>query len=75
MNFFSLLFFILIGSVSIGQANIVQIVDAKEITSQKTAKNQYIKAIIFDCDGTSIDNGIGYFLDWQYALQCQGYEL
>ncbi len=34
-----------------------------------------IKAIIFDCDGTLIDNGNGYFLDWQYALQRQGYEL
>lgn len=34
-----------------------------------------IKAIIFDCDGTLIDNGIGYFLDWQYALKRQGYEL
>lgn len=37
--------------------------------------NSPIKAIIFDCDGTLIDNGMGYFLDWQYALQCQGYEL
>lgn len=34
-----------------------------------------VKAIIFDCDGTLIDNGNGYFLDWQYALQRQGYEL
>lgn len=47
-----------------------------EIFSQTTDKSQHtIKAIIFDCDGTLIDNGIGYFLDWQYALQCQGYEL
>lgn len=34
-----------------------------------------VKAIIFDCDGTLIDNGNQYFLDWQYALQRQGYEL
>lgn len=34
-----------------------------------------VKAIIFDCDGTLIDNGIGYFLDWQHALKSQGYDL
>lgn len=34
-----------------------------------------VKAIIFDCDGTLIDVGNGYFLDWQHALRCQGYEL
>lgn len=34
-----------------------------------------IRAIIFDCDGTLINNGSGYFLPWQYALAQQGYEL
>ncbi len=73
MNFLTLLFFILIGGFSIGQANTLQASDIRE----PTAKNPcaHIKAIIFDCDGTLIDNGIGYFLDWQHALQCQGHEL
>lgn len=71
MNFLSLLFFLLIGSFSIGQANSMAV---REISSQTTAKAP-IKAIIFDCDGTLIDNGIGYFLDWQHALRCQGHEL
>lgn len=47
--------------------------DVKEASSQKNDKS--IEAVIFDCDGTLIDNGIGYFLDWQHALKCQGYEL
>lgn len=34
-----------------------------------------IKAVVFDCDGTLIDNGSAYFLEWEYALQRQGYEL
>jgi beta-phosphoglucomutase len=33
------------------------------------------KAIIFDCDGVLIDNGNAYFLDWQYALEQQGFAL
>ncbi len=67
----------LAGTFSIGQASTLQVGCAKEIPSQTTANNQAIqvKAIIFDCDGTLIDNGIGYFLDWQHALRCQGYEL
>lgn len=77
MNVLNVLFFMLLGSFSIGHANTVQISDVKEIFSQTTDKNQcaHIKAIIFDCDGTLIDNGIGYFLDWQHALKCQGFEL
>jgi len=67
----------LIGGFSIGQANALQTSNIRKPSSQTAAKNQHanIKAIIFDCDGTLIDNGIGYFLDWQHALQCQGYEL
>lgn len=67
----------LMGGFSICQANTLQVSDVREISSQITAKNPYahIKAVIFDCDGTLIDNGIGYFLDWQHALQCQGHEL
>jgi beta-phosphoglucomutase len=34
-----------------------------------------IKAIIFDCDGTLIDNSNGFFLCWQHALKRQNYEL
>ena len=34
-----------------------------------------IKAVIFDCDGTLVDNGIGHFLVWQHAMRCQGHEL
>lgn len=45
------------------------------ITSLGTVHSHPIKAIIFDCDGTLIDNGVAYFLDWQHALRCQGYEL
>jgi len=77
MNFLSALFFVLIGSFSIGHVNNLQAITAKEIVSQAPDQNEYrhIKAIIFDCDGTLIDNGIGYFLDWQHALRCQGYEL
>lgn len=69
MNFLIVLFFVLGGSFSIIHTNILH--------ADYDTKNQYthIKAIIFDCDGTLIDNGIGYFLDWQYALRCQGYEL
>lgn len=45
------------------------------LQASEDKKNISIKAVIFDCDGTLVDNGIGYFLDWQYALQQQGYEL
>lgn len=38
-------------------------------------KFREIKAIIFDYDGTLIDNGASYFLVWQHVLNCQGYEL
>lgn len=65
MAFLNLLFFMLIGSFTISQA--LQANDKQE--------DILVKAIIFDCDGTLIDNGIGYFLDWQHALACQGYEL
>src|ERR1700722_11216447 len=77
MNFLIALLSVLIGGFSVGQANILQASNIREISSQTTAKNQCaeIKAIIFDCDGTLIDNGIGYFLDWQHALQCQGHDL
>jgi beta-phosphoglucomutase-like phosphatase (HAD superfamily) len=77
MNFLYVLFFILIGSFSIGHAKTAQISDVMEIFSQTTDKSQcmHIKAIIFDCDGTLIDNGIEYFLGWEHALKCQGYEL
>lgn len=77
MNFLSALFFLLIGSFSIGPVNTLQAITAKKIISQAHDQNDYrlIKAIIFDCDGTLIDNGIGYFLNWQHALRCQGYEL
>jgi beta-phosphoglucomutase len=34
-----------------------------------------IKAIVFDLDGVLIDNAIGYYLDWHWALGQQGYEL
>lgn len=34
-----------------------------------------VKAIIFDCDGTLVDNSNCYYLEWQYALRRQGYEL
>jgi beta-phosphoglucomutase-like phosphatase (HAD superfamily) len=43
-------------------------------TGQTIGENK-IKAVIFDCDGTLVDNAIGYYLDWQYALRRQGYEL
>ena len=77
MNFLKVLFFMLIGVFSIGQATTLQANDVREISSQTTGKNQclHIKAIIFDCDGTLIDNGIESFLKWQHALKCQGYEL
>lgn len=76
MNFLNVLFFMLIGGCfSIGHANTMQTSDVKEIFSQTTDKNAHIKAIIFDCDGTLIDNGIASFLEWQHALKCQGYEL
>lgn len=77
MQFLTVLFFMLIGSFSVGQANTLKASNARGISSQTIAENQYahIKAIIFDCDGTLIDNGIGYFLDWQHALRCQGYDL
>lgn len=55
----------LIGSFSFGQTDSLNAAYARD----------QIKAVIFDCDGTLIDNGIGYFLDWQYALRCQGHEL
>lgn len=41
-------------------------------TSSRPAQ---FKAIIFDCDGVLVDNGEGYFLDWQHALRQQGFEL
>ena len=77
MNFLTILFFMLIGGFSIDQANALQASDIRESSSQTKDKNQcaHIEAIIFDCDGTLIDNGIGYFLDWQHALRCQGHEL
>ena len=34
-----------------------------------------VKAIVFDYDGVLADSGIGYYLDWHWALQQQGYEL
>lgn len=34
-----------------------------------------IKAIIFDFDGTLIDNGSAHFIEWQYALAQQGFAL
>jgi beta-phosphoglucomutase-like phosphatase (HAD superfamily) len=34
-----------------------------------------IKAIIFDFDGTLVDNGSSHILPWQYALKRQGHEL
>lgn len=37
--------------------------------------SEKFKAIIFDCDGVLIDNGNGYFLDWQHAMKQQGFEL
>lgn len=55
-----LLFIVWIGVFSVGHA---------------TMPDNCIKAVIFDCDGTLINNGIGYFLDWQHAMKCQGYEL
>ena len=42
---------------------------------QSLAFTGEIKAVIFDCDGTLIDNGNGFFLTWEYALRRQGYEL
>lgn len=33
------------------------------------------KAIIFDCDGTLVDNEHAHFLAWQYAFQNQDYQL
>jgi beta-phosphoglucomutase-like phosphatase (HAD superfamily) len=73
MNFLSVLFLMMMGGFSVGLINTLQADDAKEISSQTAVK--HIEAVIFDCDGTLIDNGIGYFLDWQHALQCQGHEL
>jgi beta-phosphoglucomutase-like phosphatase (HAD superfamily) len=73
-NFF---LFLLIGSFSFCEIDALQTNAQQDLLVQVTEQNQNnsIKAIIFDCDGTLIDNGIGYFLDWQYALRCQGYEL
>lgn len=46
------------------------------LTCNATSSTQHsIKAIIFDFDGVLVDNGIGYYLDWHWALQQQGYEL
>jgi beta-phosphoglucomutase-like phosphatase (HAD superfamily) len=70
MNFLRVLFFLLITLSSIGHANTLRASNVAE-----EIHYSHIKAIIFDCDGTLIDNGIGYFLDWQYALKCQNYEL
>lgn len=69
MNFFSVLFFVMIAIHSYGN------VCATQKTQADNNQHFLIKAIIFDCDGTLIDNGIAYFLDWQHALQLQGYEL
>jgi len=67
----------LIGSFAIGLSSTLQAGDAREISSRITDKrpDTDIKAVIFDCDGTLIDNGSGYFLDWQHALKCQGHLL
>jgi len=43
--------------------------------SDRAINETNVKAIIFDCDGTLVDNSNGYYLVWQYALRCQGYEL
>ena len=77
MTVFNLLVLVLLGGFPISQVNALQINDRQAILAQVNEKNPCtpIKAIIFDCDGTLIDNGIGYFLDWQHALRCQGYEL
>lgn len=34
-----------------------------------------IKAVIFDCDGTLVDNEHAHFLAWRYAFQNQGFNL
>lgn len=67
----------LIEVFSISQTSALQVDNAEKLPFQITANNQdvQIKAIIFDCDGTLVNNGIGYFLDWQHALRCQGHEL
>lgn len=77
MAFFNFFFLVLIGGFLISQVDALETNEKPEIIFQATEQNKSspIKAIIFDCDGTLIDNGIGYFLDWQYALRCQGYEL
>lgn len=64
MAFLNLLFLLLMASFTLSHT-----------LQAKDKQDTLIKAIIFDCDGTLIDNGSGYFLDWQHALRCQGHEL
>ncbi|MCH9621647.1 MAG: Phosphoglycolate phosphatase [Chlamydiia bacterium] len=42
---------------------------------EKDEVKHKIKAVVFDCDGTLIDNGISYYLMSQYAMKKQGYDL
>lgn len=77
MPFFNLFYALLIGSffsieISTLQANIKTDLQVQE---RGQGQKNSIKAIIFDCDGTLVDNGIAYFLDWQHAFKCQGYDL
>src|SRR5690242_870009 len=39
------------------------------------AANGNIKAIIFDCDGTLVDNEHAHLISWQFALEKHGGEL
>ena len=63
MNFLSVLFFILVGTFATSPTSGLQAGDRKEISSQTIVNNQdiQIKAIIFDYDGTLIDNGVVFF--------------
>jgi len=72
MRFLYILSLMFIGSFSalLGNSSTLE-----EVNNSEKSLRSDVKAIIFDCDGTLVNNGIGYFLDWQHALLAQGYEL
>lgn len=54
---------------------LLRILYASSVIWSACVQSGNFRAIIFDCDGVLVDNGNGYFLDWQHALRSQNFEL